>query len=360
MDVEELAVGVIELDRDRRVVDVNPALCRLIGHARSALVGAPVSEVLRPRTPAGADLLVAGWHRSAQLRSVARIPEQEVVVRMAGGDERVVLVDGAYRRPSPGERVEGALLTVRARGRGRRQPSSGVRIVSAVSHELRSPLTSVRGYTSLLLKRWGDFTDDDKRMMLQQIDRDARRISRMIGELLDISRLEGGRLALHRAEVDLAQLVDDVIDAVRRQWPALDVDREVAAGLHDVWADGDKVRQVLTNLLENACKYSDPTGVVVRASRIGADVVVEVADRGPGIPPADLPLLFQQFFRSSEGRPSGTGLGLWISRGIIEAHGGRLTADSTVQGGSTFRFTLPQARGDDADVPRRPAGRGAR
>jgi signal transduction histidine kinase len=156
-------------------------------------------------------------------------------------------------------------------------------------------------------------------------------------------------LVLHRSEVDLPALVGDVIEKVRLQWPDLAAAVSFGRGedLSVVWADEDKVRQVLTNLVENACKYSRPQDVAIRSRTLDGEVVVEVSDSGPGIPPGDLPRLFQQFFRSQEGRPTGTGLGLWISRGIIEAHGGHLTATSDVATGSTFRFTLPQRRLDD-------------
>jgi signal transduction histidine kinase len=125
-------------------------------------------------------------------------------------------------------------------------------------------------------------------------------------------------------------------------YPDINVVLDAQADYTSVWADPDKVQQVLVNLLENACKYASPRGIGVQLRNIGGAVEVSVSDHGQGIPEADLPLLFQQFFKSTEGRPSGTGLGLWISRGLIEAHGGTMTAESSPGVGSTFRFTLPQ------------------
>ncbi|MGH9185782.1 MAG: sensor histidine kinase, partial [Acidimicrobiales bacterium] len=222
----------------------------------------------------------------------------------------------------------------------RNQPS-GVEVVSTVSHELRSPLTSVKGYTSLLLNRWDRLSDDQKRMMLQQIHDDADRVTRLIGELLDISRLETGQLVLRRQLVDLVELSGRVLDKLTVVYPGLAGELVPDADVPKVWADPDKVEQVLTNLIENAAKYASPTGLRVSFAASDGEVAVAVEDRGDGIPTADLPHVFRKFFRRDHGKPSGTGLGLWISRGLVEAHGGRLSASSVEGHGSTFRFTLP-------------------
>lgn len=339
MNVSNLPVAVLVLDADRTVLDVNEATLSMLGYSRDEMLGKPCGSLLRPRTSTGEDLLV-DWHRSARLRSTRRINEQDVLVRRGDGSEIELLVDGGYERDESGALV-GATLLLRRRHRGQRPPRSGIRIVSAISHELRSPLTSVRGYTAMLLKRWDIVSDEERKQMLQQVDRDARRISRVIGELLDITRLEMGRMALNRVDMEVASVVRDVVETVRMTYPDADVTIDVAAGAPRVWADADKVGQVLTNLIENACKYASPKGIVVSVFSDANSLITEVSDQGPGIPAADMPRLFQQFFRSSQGRPTGTGLGLWISRGLIESHGGELTARSDGVSGTTFRFTLP-------------------
>lgn len=224
---------------------------------------------------------------------------------------------------------------------GRPAPEhGGIAIVSTVSHELRSPLTSVKGYVSLLLSRWDRLDDDAKREMLTQVNMDADRVTRLVGELLDISRLEAGRLVLRRQLVDLAALAASVVDKVRLGHPELDCHVDMD-GIDEIYADPDKVTQVLTNLIENGAKYGDPVGMAVTAKADDASVAVSVADRGEGIPDAEVPKLFTKFFRRDHGRPDGTGLGLWISRGLVEAHGGSLTAESVIGEGTTFTFTLP-------------------
>jgi signal transduction histidine kinase len=214
------------------------------------------------------------------------------------------------------------------RSRGDSEPSA-IEVVSTVSHELRSPLTSVKGYTSLLLNRWERLADDQKKMMLEQINHDADRVVRLITELLDISRLEAGRLVLRRQLVDLGRLAGTVVDKVRMEYPELDADLRFDPAPPKVWADPDKIEQVLTNLVENACKYASPEGLVVEWALEAGAVNVVVTDRGEGIPSEDLPRVFTKFFRRAEGKPTGS------------AHGGQLIADSPPGQGASFRFTLP-------------------
>lgn len=340
MRVEDLPVAVVKIDRDRKLVSVNEHAAQLVGWSVAELTGKSVVEAFRPRRLTGEDLLTM-WHPSARLASVSRMNEQEVLILRADGSEVELLVDGGYERDESGQ-LTGATLLLRPRHRGPRRPRSGVRIVSAVSHELRSPLTSVRGFTSLLLKRWDDIAEDERRQMLQQIDRDARRISRMIGELLDITRIESGRVQLNRVDLDIRDVARDVMSKVELSWPDLEARLSIPTDFPRVDADPDKVDQVLTNLIENACKYASPKGIEIKGSTVAGVPQIEVSDCGPGIPEADMPSLFKQFFHSKEGRPTGTGLGLWISRGLIEAHGGEMTASSRVNEGTTFRFTLPE------------------
>ena len=210
-----------------------------------------------------------------------------------------------------------------------------------MSHELRSPLTSVKGYTSLLLNRWDRLKDDQKRMMLEQVHHDADRVTRLITELLDISRLETGRLVLRRQRVDVAQVAADVVEKLTITYADLDCKVSFPDDFPAVFADPDKVEQVLTNLVENAAKYGSTEGMTVVGEVLDGEVAVAVSDTGEGIPPSDLPMVFKKFFRGDMGRPTGTGLGLWISRGLVEAHGGRLSADSEEGKGSVFTFTIP-------------------
>lgn len=309
---DDLPVAVVRVGPDGRVASANELAAALLGRPAADLRGTPAADLVGP-----------GWDA-------------------AGGGEREVDVDGRRVAVSARPAADGgAALVLRA------AVSSGMDVVSTVSHELRSPLTSVKGYTSLLLHRWDRLPDDRKRLMLEQVHHDADRVTRLVGELLDISRLETGRLVLRRQMVDLAALARSVVDAVGMAYPDLDAEVDVAADVPEIYADPDKLEQVLTNLVENAAKYGDPVGVRVAGRVHDGEVSVSVADRGPGIAPEDLPRVFTKFFRREHGRPTGTGLGLWISRGLVEAHGGRLTVASNPGQGATFCFTLPATSFED-------------
>src|SRR5437763_824657 len=152
---------------------------------------------------------------------------------------------------------------------------------------------------------------------------------------------ESGGLARRRQMVDLVALVHTVLDAVRLMEPTLAAEVQFPDNCPPVYADPDKIEQVLTNLVENAAKYAGPRSMRVHGDAADGQVTIAVADKGEGIPDSDLPRVFTKFFRRAETRPTGSGLGLWISRGLVEAHGGRLIVESEVGLGSVFRFTLP-------------------
>jgi hypothetical protein len=336
---DALPDAVVRVDGDRRVVEANDAARRLAGRTADGIVGQLLSDVFAPRGRDGSALLVDAWHPSARLRSVTGIPEHEVTITSADGDVKV-RVTGRYERNGDGS-VSGAVLSLRPPRRNSNQEPTGSEVVSTVSHELRSPLTSVKGYTSLLLNRWDRLKDEQKRMMLEQVHHDADRVTRLITELLDISRLETGRLVLRRQLTNVAELADQVVEKLTLTYADLDCNVHFPVGFPQVYADPDKLEQVLTNLVENAAKYASPLGMKIVGEFDDVQVAVSVSDTGEGIPATDLPKVFKKFFRRDMGKPTGTGLGLWISRGLVEAHGGRLTATSEMGEGSVFRFTLP-------------------
>jgi len=334
IELSDLPTAALIVDAaDRRVVEANRDAERL---ARRPLVGVALDDVLSPED---ADPAWERWHPSSCLRSVRGIPERTVRLRLPDGHQLPVLASGRYRRDDSGE-VASVLIELRpSMPRGRHVPS-GIEIVSTVSHELRSPLTSVKGYTSLLLNRWDRIADDQKRMMLSQVHHDADRVTRLVTELLDISRLETGRLHLRRQLVDLVALAASVVEKLRMEHEGLACEPSFESDFPKVYADPDKVEQVLTNLVENAAKYGS-LDVEVVGRVVDGSACVTVTDHGEGIPTADLPRVFTKFFRRDHGKPTGSGLGLWISRGLVEAHGGRLTATSNEGEGSTFAFTIP-------------------
>lgn len=338
--IDSLPDGVLALDGSRRITEANRAATRITGYGREELIGQDCGTRLEPRTPHGKRLLDGTWPAAARLRGVKGLTEQLVTMRKKDGTDAEVAVTGTFSRDQGG-RVSGAVLCLRPAERRHRPDLTGIEIVSTVSHELRSPLTSVKGYTSLMLNRWDRLRDEQKQMMLEQVNHDADRVTRLITELLDISRLESGRLVLRRQMVDLPRLAGSVVEKVRLEYPELEDQTTFPADFPKVYADADKIEQVLTNLVENACKYGSQRGLAIEGAARNGWVSVSVTDRGEGIPESDLPKVFNKFFRRSVGRPTGSGLGLWISRGLVESHGGELSAESILGHGSTFRFTLP-------------------
>lgn len=348
--LDALPDGVAVLDEDLRIHQVNAALVDIAGRSRSELIGVPCRDLLEWHDVHGERADGRHWPAPTRLRGTRIVAPQTAVLHRRGGVRVTVTVGGTYRRDATG-RLQGAVVTVRRPTRGQRQQPSGVEIVSTVSHELRSPLTSVKGYTSLMLNRWDRLSDDQKKLMLEQVNHDADRVTRLITELLDISRLETGRLILRRQMVDLPELAASVVEKVSLEYPELEATTDFPDDFPQVYADPDKIEQVVTNLVENACKYASAQGLRIHGTVGAGSVSVGVSDRGEGIPESDLPKVFTKFFRRSIGRPTGSGLGLWISRGLVESHGGELRADSKEGQGSTFRFTLPLIDIDELQSP---------
>lgn len=345
--VDLLPCAVIRLDARRRVVAGNAALVRLTGYQPAELIGREWPEVMDGRCAQTES--PPQWHRSVRLRSVRALPEQTFVIRTRSGRDALVSVGASYQRDSDGA-LAGAVLVLRASG-DRADQQRGLEIVSMVSHELRSPLTSVKGFTRLLLNSWSEFNDDQKQAMLSRVNHDADRVTRLINELLDVSRLESGRLMLRLQPVDLAELAGEVTTRIGLEYPELEARLDFPETFPKAYADPDKVERVLSNLVENACKYASPRGLSIAGAADSHEVSVTVTDRGEGIPSGDLTKVFNKFFRRYEGRPHGSGLGLWISRGLIEAHGGRLVVESIAGQGTAFRFTLPLRNSEDMHHP---------
>jgi signal transduction histidine kinase len=220
--------------------------------------------------------------------------------------------------------------------------------ISAVSHELRSPLTSVKGFTATLLSKWDRLDDETKKHLLFTIDTDADRVTRLIGELLDVSRLEAGRLHLQRQMVCIVDVAREVVERVGHLSSKHMIGMDFPDAFPEVYADPDKIQQVLTNLVENAVKYTAGGRVDVTGSYADGTVQVAVSDEGEGIPAEHRHQVFGKFFRRIGGSPTGTGLGLYITKGLIEAHGGHIWVDEAPGGGAVFAFTLPVA------TPRQP------
>jgi len=247
----------------------------------------------------------------------------------------------------PGLALRRLVITLRGAQQRERLERSRAELVSTVAHELRSPLTSVKGFTATLLNKWGRFTDDQKRVMLETVNADADRVTRLITELLDVSRIESGRMEVHRQLVDLPDRAGKIIAGRVAAGDAEDRFRlEVPSDLPETWLDADKIDQILGNLVENAVRHgAGIVTIVVEPARLDGEgsppdaVAVSVRDQGEGIAPDVAPRVFRQFWRGK--RRGGTGLGLYIVKGLVEAHGGTIGVRRAPGGGAEFRFIVP-------------------
>jgi two-component system sensor histidine kinase KdpD len=216
-------------------------------------------------------------------------------------------------------------------------------LLSAVSHDLRTPLAGIKALTTTLLQEDVSLPPEVVRDALQGIDEETDRMTRMVGDLLDLSRIEAGVLRPSREPVLIADLIDDTLHRLTAALTEHPIAREVAEALPVAHLDYVQMQQVLTNLLENAARYSPAgTPITVGAAVREGELELWVADRGPGIPPGDRERVFDRFYRLEhhETEPHGTGMGLAISRGLIEAHGGWLWVEETPGGGATFRMKV--------------------
>ncbi|MHB9134664.1 MAG: PAS domain S-box protein [Armatimonadota bacterium] len=219
-------------------------------------------------------------------------------------------------------------------------------LLQTVSHDLRTPLSVIKGYAQLVnraLEEQG--VNGTIQQSLHAIDRGVHRMDVMIQDLVDVTRWERGQLELKREAVDVAGYLNDLLQRVNMVLETTRIAVAVPADLPEVAADYGRLERILVNLLSNALKYSDPgTPVQLRAWPQDGEVVIAVSDQGRGISPDDMPHLFERFYRAGEERRTeGIGLGLYISKLLVEAHGGRIWVESEVGKGSTFAFTLPVA-----------------
>ena len=334
---EALPDGVVVAGADGAVLVLNPAAARMLGTTPSAAIGKDYRDVLPLVDEQGRD-----WWKCTDPYEglVTRSRQPEVSLSMPGRSD--VLVTASYVRDERRQVVQlvVCLRDTRARERLERGRAN---LVSTVAHELRSPLTSVKGFTATLLAKWDRFTDEHKQLMLQTVNADADRVTRLITELLDVSRIDAGRLEVRKQVVDLGASIRKVVEGrIATGEPRERFVLDLECVLPEMWVDPDKFQQIVGNLVENALRHGQGTvTVTLRPAEVkgGPGAAVTVADQGGGIPDAVLSRIFVRFWRGD--RQSGTGLGLYIVKGLVEAHGGSIEVFNGEDGGAVFRFVLP-------------------
>lgn len=335
---DALPDGVVVADGAGRVTLISAVAAQMLGVDSAHGVGRPLGEVLSLLDREG-----RGWFASNRpydgLTTRTAVPEQPWLLR--NGNE--VLVAARIHRPALHRPVAQVAVTLRS-GHGRaRLDRERSDLVATVAHELRSPLTGVKGFVQALLNRWDKLNDDQKKLMLTTVYADSERLSRLIAELLDVARIDTGRLALYPRPSDAAVLTGRVVDSVRAS-TSRRVELDAPDGLPEIHADPDKFTQVITNLVENAVRHGDGRVLVTLTSLpTGADfpgVRVTVDDEGDGIAPEIRQRVFTKFWK--HGERGGSGLGMYLVNGLIRAHGGTLSIDDAPGGGARIVVDWPE------------------
>lgn len=361
-----------------RIVLWNPAAAVLFGYSDAEAVGmsmeALVPEELRARHRAGLDHYNRTGHGSLIESSTAL----ELPALRHDGEQFLIelTLSPVEEAPSPGRFVLGVIRDVTERRRryeerlqlareqaARAEAEAAIRMrdefLSVAAHELKTPITSLRGFAQLLKADVESGTAADPGRLqkgLDVVDRQAAKLAELVGRLLDLSRIQVGRLQLERWPTDLGALVLEAAAAarVRTRHQRIDV-RVLSDARVVVWADPARLEQVVTNLLDNAAKYGPADGriEISLSAPAGGTVRIAVIDQGPGVPPEHRERIFERFQRVGEAPyVAGLGLGLYVSREIVELHGGAIEVADAPDGGASFVVVLPLDGADPAGTPR--------
>lgn len=350
--LQSMGDGVFTLDANMNVTSFNEAAQKITGFRTSEVVGRPCWDVFQGRTADG-DLLCSVERCPVRRAMEAHeaLPQHELTIKARDGSEKDVTF-----HPAPGRKHSGAggpevVALFRDVSKQREMERVRSAFMSTMSHELRTPLTSIKGCASTLLHPRANFDRDALRNFLSIINEEADRLTRLINELLEASRLDTNRLVIQMRTVKLVPLVERVLAPHRK------------AGIHEVvleadlaleaWCDAAQMSYVLGQLIGNAAKYS-PTGgrIVVSLSDRTPWVHVSVQDQGIGIPFDQQENIFEPFHRVDQTDDRvvyGAGLGLFIVRRVVEAHGGEIHVESALGGGSRFTFTVPAVSPDHVE-----------
>jgi signal transduction histidine kinase len=341
--VDALPDGVVLAGPDGRVTVVSAVAGRMLGLS-AGCEGLPLDQVLALRDHD--DHAWVSHNRPYDgLPTRTAVPEQSWL--LPSGEE--VLVAARIHRPALDQPVCEVAVTIRS-GRGRaRLDRERSDLVATVAHELRSPLTGVKGFVQALLNRWDRLNDEQKKLMLTTVAADSDRLSRLIAELLDVARIDTGRLQLHPRPSDAGALTRRIVDSVSAG-TARPISLVVAEELPEIHADPDKFTQVVTNLVENAVRHGEGTVRVTVAplepGRLGdqTGVRITVDDEGEGIPAEMRLRVFTKFWKG--GKRGGSGLGLYLVGGLTKVHGGTVSIEDAPGGGARIEVAWPSALPD--------------
>lgn len=326
------------------VTHMNSHGVRITGMSAESVVGRDLREAL-PFQDRNGD---PWWEIANPWKGLdIRTGHREKLLVLPNGRE--VLVTSRYLRMGRNAPLAAVVVALRDAEARRRAEADSAALLTTVAHELRSPLTGVKGFSSTLLRNWDRFTDDQKRLMIETIEADADRVTRLITELLDVSRINAGRLRVHPQPVHIRPVFERQVE--RRVATGLDASRfaiDVPEDLPAFWADPDRLEQIVSNLVENALRHGRGRVWLGASTSMVRDIPavdVTIADDGEGIREDQRELVFSKFWQG--GSKQGTGLGLYLVRGLMDAHGGRIFIEDSPSGGCLMRVVFPAQVGDD-------------
>ncbi len=343
--IEQSADGVMILDSRWRITTFNRAMEQLTGWPREEALGRPCAEALAIQTAQGINICLVDC--PLQRRPPESNPIVDGWITARDGRRRYVQSRYAVQRGPQGEFL-GAIANVRDITQQKIEEETQNTFISVISHELKTPVSIIKGYAETLGREDANWDQATLRGGLQVIVEEADRLARQIGDLLETSRLHAGGMRLEPSEWSLPPLVAQVVERFAAQvGDAFSFELRLPDDLPPLYADYERSRTVLENLVSNAVKYSPDGGTIRIAARAdGQHAIISVSDQGIGIPPIEQSKLFQRFYRVDNRlrrETQGAGLGLFLSKAIVEAQGGRIWVESQPGRGSRFSFTLPLA-----------------
>ncbi len=340
--LDSAADGILILNPDHTIDRCNTAFERLIGQSRDQIVGKDHDEVIR-------------WHGEPQGTTLQEAEADGWPLR----PDTSLYVEGDLERPLPPPlpvgitysallsedgKLRNIFLSVRDITHFRTADELKSTFISIVSHELRTPVTLIKGYASTLRRDDAKWDRSIVRESLTVIEEEADRLSKLIDDLLDASRLQAGGLNINKTDVSLPAIAAHMAERFRQQAGSHTIKTDFPENFPVILGDDRRLEQVLANLVSNALKYSPKGEIRISGSLRPSEAIICVSDQGPGIDAHDLPHIFDRFYRSDAAvkQTKGAGLGLYLARAIVEAHGGRIWADPKPDSGARICFSLPR------------------
>jgi PAS domain S-box-containing protein len=358
--VNNIGLGVFRTSPDNRskFQEVNPAMERITGYSREELLQMNVSDLYQhpeEREQILQKAVLTQGHVTQEVclrkKDGTKIVVADTKTAVRNDSGQVMYFDGIVEditKRKKMEEKERELHILREIDKQRSQ------FLSNISHELRTPLASIKGFTSTLLRTDTKWSEEEQRDFLETMSQEADRLTRLIGDLLDVTRLDAGGMKLDKKSCHISEIIDSIRDRLDVITKGRQLNIEIPAEMPTLLSDEMRTGQVITNLVENAVNFShEGSEITIEAKADNAQIVITVADQGVGISAQDIKRLFNRFYQADNivsGQKKGTGLGLCICKCIVEAHGGKIWVESKVGKGSRFSFSLPVSKKGTADA----------